>query len=302
MRARRQLLPLMLLAAALGGGCTRHVGESIAPSASPVAHTFVVQRDQVYTPADWPQPLQADVYTPSGTAPAAGWPAVVVIHGGAWHKGSRKQGQGNARRLAARGYVALNIEYRLVPDVIFPAQVQDVQQAVRWLRANAARLRIDPTRIGAWGYSSGAHLAALTASLSPGDRLYAEDARLQAVVGGGTPTDLRKADGGGSVARFLGERWRADSPVYAEASPAAHVSADDPPVFLYHGTFDTLVPVDQATDYQLALEQAGVPNELVLLRGLGHATTARFSEDVAQQALDFLDRHLRDASRSAAQP
>lgn len=281
MHGRCGLPVLVLLAASLAAACTRHLGESIPPSASPEAHAFIVQRDQVYTPPDWSQPLQADVYTPSGTPPAAGWPAVVVIHGGAWHKGSRKQGQRNARRLAARGYLALNIEYRLVPDAIFPAQVQDVQQAVRWLRANAARLRVDPARIGAWGYSAGAHLAVLTASLSPGDRLYADDARLQAVVGGGTPTDLRKADGGGSVARFLGARWRADSPVYTEAAPAAHVSADDPPVFLYHGTFDRLVPVDQATDYQAALERAGVPNEVVLLRGLGHATTARFSDEAA---------------------
>lgn len=284
----------LLPAALLSSGCARHVGKPDIPQPARVERSVTVQRDQLFTPPDWPKPLLADVYTPGG-APLTGerWPAVLVIHGGGWKSGDREQVESIAKRVARRGYVTVNITYRLVPDALFPAPLEDVQQALRWLRANADRYRIDPDRIGAWGYSAGAHLAALAGGLSPGDRLYAEDATIKVVVAGGIPSDLRKFHGGTLVPNFLGERWRENSVVFRESSPAAHVSAGDPPVFLYHGSWDTLVPVDQAIDYQAALDAAGVVNELYLMRGLGHISAFLMDGAAVQRGADFLDRHLR---------
>ena len=127
----------------------------------------------------------------------------------------------------------------------------------------------------------------------PGDRLYAEDARISAVVAGGIPADLRKFRGGALVPQFLGEKWSRDSVVFREASPAAYVAAGAPPVFLYHGTSDRLVPLDQSVDYQKALQAAGVVNELYLMRGLGHVTAYFFDGETTRLGADFLGRHLR---------
>lgn len=290
----RLLSASLLPVAVLSSSCARHVGKPEAPQPIKLDRSYSVQRDQLFTPPDWPKSLLADVYTPSGTPPnGERWPAVLVIHGGGWKSGDRKQVESLAERVAKRGYVAVNVTYRLVPEALFPAPVEDLQQAVRWLRANATQYRVDPERIGAWGYSAGAHLAAMLGSLSPGDRLYVEGARVQAVVAGGIPSDLRKFHGGTLVPNFLGERWSEASVKFRESSPAAYVAPGDPPVFLYHGSWDTLVPVDQALDYQAALDQAGVPNELYLLRGLGHISAFLMDGAAVQRGADFLDRHLR---------
>lgn len=290
----RLLSATLLPVALLTSGCARHIGKPEG-AAQPVRQKldWTVQRDLTFTPSDWPKPLLADLYTPAGSAPPGGWPAVVMIHGGGWSGGDREQVEGIAKRVARRGYVTMNITYRLVPESIFPTQVADVQQAVHWLRGHAADHQINPQRIGAWGYSAGAHLAALVGALSPGDRLYQPGAELKAIVAGGTPSDLRKFHGGTLVPNFLGERWKEGSVVFRESSPAAYVTPGDPPVFLYHGGWDTLVPFDQASDYKRALDAAGVTNELYELRGLGHITAFLMDGEAVQRGLDFLDRHLR---------
>ena len=283
------LLPLAFMASS----CAQHIGRPDTSQPARLDLRYSVQRDRTYTPSGWPQPLFADVYIPEGAGP---FPAVLVVHGGGWQSGDRAQVESIARRIARRGYVAVNITYRLVPGALFPAPVLDLQQALRWMQQNAATYRIDPDRIGAWGYSAGAHLAALVGALGPGDRLYAEGARIKAVVAGGTPADLRKFHGGTLVPNFLGERWRESSTAFRESSPAAYVTPLDPPTFLYHGTWDLLVPLDQATDYKAALDQAGVPNELYLMRGLGHISAFLLDGEAVQRGADFLDRYLRGKS------
>jgi len=263
----------------------------IRPKPERLRARVVVQRDLNYNPAGM-APLLADIYTPNLAGPI---PAVLMIHGGGWISGERSQTARQARQLAARGFVVVNATYRLAPAARFPAQLQDMQQALRWMRLHSAAYRIDPARIGVWGYSAGAQLAALLGSLHEGDRLYSEDAEVLAVVSGGTPADLRKFRGGSMVPAYLGERWRADSAVFREASPAARVTAGNAPVFLYHGTWDLLVPLDQAVDYQKALAAAKVPNELYLMRGLGHIAAFLMDNAALQLGADFLDRHLRDS-------
>jgi acetyl esterase/lipase len=280
----------LIALAVLSTACSTHLGKPGTPGPAPVQTHYERVRDQVFTPADWPKPLLADVYVPEGAGP---FPAVLVIHGGGWESGDRDQVKSIAKRLASRGFVAVNVTYRLVPEAIFPAQLQDVQQAVLWTRANAQRFHIDPKRIGAFGYSAGAHLAALLGGIGDQPPLGKPGLAIQAVVGGGTPTDLTRSTGGGLVPRFLGGSVEQKPAAYRDASPINHVNAGDPPVFLYHGGGDSLVSIDHAEDYEKALQAAGVPTELYVLRGRGHIGAFLTDGSAVDAAIDFLDRYLR---------
>lgn len=285
-----RLLSLLLTAVFAASGCSMHQGKPTQSAPTPVKTDFEIRRDVVFTPAGWPQALKADVYLPKGKGP---FPAVLVIHGGGWNSGDRDQVKGIAERVAKRGFVAVNTTYRLAPGSIFPAQLQDVQQAVLWMRANAAAYNIDPTRIGAFGYSAGAHLAALLGGINENDPLGKPGAAVRAVVAGGTPTDLTKFPGGTLVPEFIGGGLPGKLAEYRVASPVTYVTAGDPPVFLYHGGWDKLVPVDHAEDYQKLLQKNGVPNELFILRGRGHIAAFLTDGPAVDAALDFLDRWLR---------
>lgn len=285
-----RLLSLLLTAAFGATGCTIHQGRPDGPAPLRVDSSYQIRRDQVFTPPGWPKALLADVYVPEGEGP---FPAVLVIHGGGWESGDRAQVKGLAERIARRGYVAVNTTYRLAPGAIFPAQLQDVQQAVLWMRAQAATYRIDPTRIGAFGYSAGAHLAALLGGIGEAGPLGQPGAAIKAVVAGGTPTDLSKWPAGKLVPQFIGGNRSQKPAEYRAASPVSYVNAGDPPVFLYHGGADALVPIDHAEDYQKLLAAADVPNELFVLRGRGHILAFLTDGPAVDAALTFLDRHLR---------
>jgi acetyl esterase/lipase len=168
--------------------------------------------------------------------------------------------------------------------------MHDLNQALQWIAVNATAYQLDTGRINAWGYSSGAHLAALIGSFDhPADS--ADLPRIRAVVAGGIPSDLRKYSGSPIVMRFMGGDRHEMPERYAEASPAKHISGDDPPVFLYHGKLDFLVTVDQSTDYYEALLAAGVDAELYLHGWREHATMFLFGGDAENRAIRFLDRN-----------
>jgi acetyl esterase/lipase len=213
---------------------------------------------------------------------------VVLVHGGGWDSRDRSDMAGVAEKLAARGYVVANIGYRLAPAHLHPAQLEDTRAAIRWLRANAARLRVNPERVGGWGYSAGGHLVALAATLDG-----PPESRLQAIVAGGTPSDLPHYPISPIITRFIGAPFAQAGDAWLAASPVTHVDAGDPPVFQYHGTWDRLVYVDDAHTFKAALDRAGVPNELYLVRGGGHITTFLLGFGAEAAAIAFLDRHLR---------
>jgi len=281
---------LFAACAALLSACASHQGRPSTAAkranATPVA--FTVARDIAYTPADWPARLTSDIYTPRGTGP---FPAIVMIHGGGWNGRTRADMDRYCEMAATRGYVVMNISYRLVPTARFPAQLHDVQQAVIWLRANAGTQNIRADKIAAWGYSAGAHLAALLATTGPGDRQFVAGSRVQAVIAGGTPVDLRFYPDGGLVNGLMGVALEKDPDLWRDASPIAMLTRDDPPTFLYHGTFDFTVSVKNANAMYDALQQAGIPSELYLLRGLEHITTF-WIDSPAEKGIDFLDRQL----------
>lgn len=291
--------PVLLIWALMLAGCASHEGRpdnARIGSVKPVDVT--VTRDFVYTPAQWPQELRADLYKPVGNGP---FPAVVMIHGGSWQGRSREDMAEISQRVAERGYVVMNMSYRFAPQWHFPAQLQDVQQAVLWLRAHATDLNVLKSRIGTWGYSAGAHLAALAGVTGPEDKWFVEGARVQAVVAGGTPVDIRYYKNGALTNGLTGVPYDQNPDLWREASPLALVTQDDPPMFLYHGTFDFTVGEGNAHAMYEALNANRIPAELYLMRGLEHLSTFVVDAPV-ENGIDFLDLYLRQAKpRVAAQ-
>jgi len=288
----------LLASMVLMTGCASHEGRpsnARIGSVGPVDVT--VTRDFVYTPQGWPQELKADLYKPAGNGP---FPAVVMIHGGGWEGRTREDMNEISQRVAERGYVVLNMSYRFAPTWHFPAQLQDVQQAVLWLRAHASDLNVLKNRIGAWGYSAGAHLAALAGVTSPSDKWFVEGTRVQAVVAGGTPVDIRYYKDGELTNGLTGVSYDENPGLWREASPLALVSSDDPPTFLYHGTFDVTVGVNNAHVMYEALNANNIPAELYLIRGLEHLSTFMVDSPV-DNGIDFLDIYLRAAKPKLTQ-
>lgn len=285
---------LSALALLVLGGCTTHIN---AP-AEPVEpkHTGFEERLNIrYSPDDWPQPLYADLYVAERESPG---PAVLVVHGGGWQGRSRADMTDTARELARHGFTAMNIDYRFAPEHQYPAQLRDLQQALDWLRQYHEELSVDPQRIAGFGYSSGAHLASLLATVNSSDHpdrapWNPDQQGLVAVVAGGLPADLRNFDSGRLLKQFLGDTREAMPERYERASPAAWVTEDTPPHFLFHGTWDDLVPVSQSKEFQQRLEAAGVDNQLMLLHGHGHVTTFLLRGGVMDEALAFLEAHTR---------
>ena len=252
--------------------------------------------------------LRADVYVPPGEVREA--PAVLLVHGGGWRGGDRSQLRGYGILLARRGYVCVASEYRLVPESPWPAQIHDVKTALRWVRANAGNLGVDPMRIAIEGNSAGAHLALLAAG-TPNDPLFEGD-------GGnaGVPTDVVAAVGVYAPTLFWhDEPERGGLPIVVlhhepttalarAASPLTHVTPAFPPTLLIHGTADTVVPPMASIRMYEELVGAGVPVELHMYAEMAHAFDAdpEFGRQCAAEMLLFLDRYTRrpELSETAA--
>lgn len=254
------------------------------------AAPFQVLRDMPYVAAGDSRQV-ADIYLPSGSGPRA---AVMVIHGGSWTRGERADMEKYALRLAHKGYVVMNLTYRFAPEHRFPAQAHDVAAAHRWLRSHAEEWQLDPQRIAALGYSAGAHLALMHA-LEPGEG----QPRLAAVVAGAGPTDMSVYYDSPYLINLIGGSGHDYPERYAQASPLQHVSADDPPVLLYHGTWDRLVEFEQSQKLEQALAAAGVEHELVSMRFKGHITGFLFDGAAYSAIEEFLAKHLGDPNGSA---
>ena len=256
--------------------------------------SYTVSRDVVYAQRG-EQALQADVYIPTGSGP---FPGVVVIHGGGWYKGAKEDMAAVAKTLAVNGFTAASISYRFAPEHVFPAQIHDSKAAVRWLRSNAEQFKVDPSKIGAFGYSAGAHLAMLLGVTTAADDLEGPAAdesissQVQAVVAGGTPADLLAFNENDTMKDFLGGSKAAVPEVYRRASPITYVSRGDAPTFLYHGRFDWVVDVEQSRQLNMALQAAQVPVEYSEAT-LGHVATFLFNQDEVMNGVNFLRRWLQ---------
>lgn len=247
-----------------------------------------------FTPRGWPAALQADLYLPDDKDKAP-YPVLLLIHGGAWHKGDRKSMAKAGELLASRGFAALAIDYRLAPRFRYPAPVEDAQEALRWLRANAARHRLDMAKVGAWGYSAGAHLAALLA-VQP---VMPDLPELRVVVAGSAPTDLRDSRQP-SVRAFLGGTPEEQPAVYEEASPVARVHPGLPAFLLYYGSADTLVEPRHSEVFASRLKEAGIPVRVIRIEGADHRAASQGIRRHLPEVLAFIRQQMAPDARGRA--
>jgi acetyl esterase/lipase len=231
-------------------------------------------------------------------------PAVVVIHGGGWRGGDRG-GLHNLilGHLAKRGLVSASISYRFAPKEPFPAQVEDAKCAVRFLRANADEYGIDKEKIGAIGFSAGAHLSMMLGVMDEKDGLEGEggwpneSSKVQAVAAFFGPTDLSAPDLPDAAVKilddFLGDK-RANVPEQVRlASPITYVDANDAPTLIFHGTKDPLVPVTQAWIMANRMTDAGMPGRIELIVGAGHGWLDENFQRTLDASFDFLEQELK---------
>ena len=214
------------------------------------------------------------------SARASSLPAVMLVHGGGWREGSRSQLAGLAQRLAAQGYVAATVSYRLGLSGAYPAAANDVRCALTYLQSHATALGLDAHRVVMLGYSAGGHLASLvaTAPLAP-DCAEGAGARPVGVIAAAAPQNLVALSWAGDVQRFMSGPIDAQGARYTEASPLAHVHASQPPFLLIHGDADAYVPAGQAIEMRDALIAAGNDARLLLLSGGGHVINPGTSAD-----------------------
>jgi acetyl esterase/lipase len=240
--------------------------------------------------------LQLDLAAPTAGGP---YPAVVLFHGGAWRLGTRAQLGWVIEALAAKGYVVASASYRLAPKHQFPAQLDDVRAAVRFVRANAKTYNADPDRVAVGGFSAGAHLAMLAAFGPPPAGEPALPVRCVIDFFGPTDLSLYASSPGiedGVMVPFLGPACKTDPEVYRQASPICFASKSCPPLLMVHGTADILVPVIHSERLEEKLKACGATVELVAVPGTGHGPWGpqQAAKGIAA-TVRFLDTHLKGA-------
>lgn len=263
---------------------------------------IVVEKNIEYANPDG-QHLQLDLARPEGEGP---FPAIICIHGGGFRAGTRDGYDGLIQKLARHGYVAVTVTYRLAPKYQFPAAVNDVKEAVRWMRANAARYHIDPDRIGAMGGSAGGHLAQFLGVTGDVKKFEGDGAnldqssRVACVVNFYGPSDFTKSyekgksvDAAQVLPLFLGGDLEHARQRHIESSPLYWVTPDAAPTLCIHGTKDQYVAFEQAGWMIDRLKAAGVEAELMPMAGAMHGFKGADEERAEAAMLKFFDKHLK---------
>jgi acetyl esterase/lipase len=282
-----------------------------APQRPALPPGFVGEYDVKYVP-DGDEAQSLDIYFPESRAKDP-LPLLVWIHGGGWSGGNKAQPP--FLNQLQRGYVVASIEYRFSQKAKFPAQIQDCQAAIRWLRGSAEKYRIDPDRIGVGGGSAGGHLAALVGT-SGGKKAFPiiggyqdQSDRVQAVCDIFGPTDfwtviaqaeedknvknIFKWNEGDPYSKLIGGKLGEDKEKCDAVSPVRYVSNDNPPFLILHGDHDTLVPYAQSVELTDLLSKAGVEVTLQRLPGAGHGGPAFGLPAIGQLTALFFDKHLK---------
>lgn len=243
-----------------------------------------------------------DIFRPKNAAGAQ--PAVLCIHGGGFRAGSRAGYHALAIKLVQRGYVAATASYRLAPRHQFPAAVEDVKAAVRFLRANAKEYGIDADHIGATGGSAGGHLV-LMLGLTGDSKAFDgygpnldQSAKVQAVVNYYGPTDFTKSYGKSVDAHLVLPLWLGgdldhERKYHQMSSPLNYANPLAAPLLSVHGTEDKYVEHAQSVWLTERLQTMGAEAELLTLPGAGHGFKGPDAEKAEAALFAFFDKHLR---------
>ena len=272
-----------------------------AQAPAQVPDTVIVEKGIEYANPD-DQHLQLNLARPkTGDGP---FPAIVCIHGGGFRAGKRESYDGLIVRLAEQGYVAITVTYRLAPKYLFPAAVHDTKAAVRWVRANAAKYKIDPSRIGTTGGSAGGHLAqflGVTAGVKEfeGDGgNQAESSAVACVVNVYGPSDFTKSygksvDAAEVLPLFLGGNLEKARKLHLKASPLYWVTPVAAPTLCIHGTLDKYVAHEQAVWLVDKMNAAGAEAELLTLEGAGHGFKGKDAETADKALMAYFNKKLK---------
>ncbi len=264
--------------------------------------------------------LLLDLYLPQ-KKPEQPLPLLIYIHGGGWLEGTKTYCPGKI--VVPRNYAMACISYRFSNEALFPAQIQDVKTAVRWLRKNADKYDLDPNNFGVWGPSAGGHLSALLGTsagvkeLSDTNNNQEISSAVQAVCAWYPPTDFTKVPPAfdepitaATEEKYKGKEWYGYTVVThkllggpvsqklelsALANPITHIDAQDPPFLIMHGEKDQVVPISQSVLLADALSEKGVEVELVKKPEWGHyhGRGVAFDPGLMDMAIDFFDKHLK---------
>lgn len=245
-----------------------------------------------------------DVYLADSDKPT---PAMIHIHGGGWRAGSKKNVPGWLKNLVAEGRLSVvSVEYRFTDVATHPAQVNDCQRAIQFVRQNAKQWNIDTTRMGVTGGSAGGHLSAYVALHDDVAKPDAKDpvarfsSRVACAVSFAGPTDwtlLSSIEHRHPAYRQLigfepgTAPDKLDSRLVKDVSPISFASKDDPPIMQVHGDKDAIVPIQHASNLHSKLESIGVMSQLVIIPGGNHGV-AGAGEAVSKRATEFVTRHL----------
>jgi len=213
-------------------------------------------------------------------------PALVIVHGGGWASGSKSVDvyQKMMKDYAKKGYVTINVEYRLTGEAPFPACIEDVKCAVRWLRAHANDYKVDPNRVGAYGHSAGAHLALMlgmvpaSAGLEGDGGWLDQSSVVNVVAAGSPPTEL-----GRDVPMAKKEWW-----------PIGYIGGNHPPLFLIQGGADPVVRPALTEDFVKKMKAAGATVEYLFLEGIGHGAAYADRLEITDPAIEaFFAKYLK---------
>lgn len=254
-----------------------------------------------------------DVYYPE-QKPEHPLPLIVHIHGGGWMGGSKFPC--DARKMTAQGYVVASVEYRFSQAAKFPAQIQDCQAAIRWLRANAERYHINPEKVGVIGGSAGGHLAALV-GVTGGKKVFAPIGGKEHLSDGvqcvcdifgpkNFASVIEQAETDKNVKNIF--KFNTPSDPYSEligtalsdkektaaVSPITYVDKNSPPILILHGTHDALVPFAQSEEFETAMKDNGAPVWLQKFPGAGHGGGSFSKPSVNLLMKNFFDKFLKD--------
>ncbi len=266
--------------------------------------------DQPYASTGHPN-QKVDVYLPKKPKSDKPLPVIVYIHGGGWVAGDRKSSSAAAVQMAIPGeYAAVSVGYRLSGDAKWPAQIHDCKAAIRWIRAHAKELNIDPDRVGCTGGSAGGHLAALLGVTSDTNALDGEigdhrdqSSRVRCVVNWSGPVDLFAPLSPGVtvqnytdplVAGLLGGSIESRRELATSASVLTYVSKSAVPIMTIHGTRDTAVDFAHAEKLDAALKKAGATSFLIPVVNAGH--NVLFGPELHSRVEKFWDQYLRGAA------
>ena len=282
------------LGAVASGVALSQLALDAAQGQAPETPAANVEKDVVYAKGG-DTDLHLDIYKPSG--PASKRMAIVHFHGGGFTGGNKNGLAARLQTMSGRGYVNIAAQYRLAANgaARWPAQIEDVKAAIRWTRANASRLGIDPARIAVAGYSAGGHLALFAAGT-------ANRAEFEGRGGNaGVPTDVAACLAYYAVTGSSWEGFRRQFPMpegsseeaWRAATPGTYVK-NFPPTVLFHGLADVTVPPESSVDFLKELRGANIPSELHTFAGVPHEFVGipEFAESTSQLADFFIERHV----------